>query len=215
MSRTRSLFRRRWAARQPGVQATERSRPTSLDTLPRQARVSGGRPCGAHGSRSGAPPTVTPSRVTLQRSAGPALLSILDSARARFEITDVKKGVDRGERAASNSQTLPQRPRQTGLPGPTPFRTPGFLVLVRRAGERCDLPFQGDRSTIKVGPLAKPRRNQIGGRRRESLRWLSMQVAIAGALPTVNPLLEQLSRLECRLPRAAVNNDQPRHEQRR
>lgn len=120
MSRTRSLFRRRWAARQPGVRVTQRSHLTSLDTLPWQAQVSRGRPCGAHGSRTGAPPEVTPSRVTLQRSAGSALLTNPKDTQARSDSADVMIGVDRGEWAASNSQTFPQRPRQTGLPGPTP-----------------------------------------------------------------------------------------------
>lgn len=120
MSRTRSLCRRRWAARRPGVQATERSHSPSLDTLPWQARVSRGRPCGALGSRNGASPTVTPSRVTLQRSAGPALSSTIKHARSDSNAAGFKFGVARGEWAASKSHTLPQGPRQTGLPGPTP-----------------------------------------------------------------------------------------------
>ena len=125
MSRTRSANRHVWAARPTGAWAAVIPSPASHDTSARQEGPAIGRPCGAHGSRSGAAPTVTPSRVTLQRSVGPAPSSPFVVAHRTLDLTALEFGVARGEREASNSHTLPQRPRQTGLPGPTPtpFRT--------------------------------------------------------------------------------------------
>ena len=120
MSRTRSASRRAWAAR-PTVARTAIPRiPTSDDALARQKGPAIGRPRGAHGSRNGAPPNVTPSRVMLQQSVGPAPFSPFVFAHRAFDSAALEIGVARGEREASNSHTLPQRPRQTGLPGPTP-----------------------------------------------------------------------------------------------
>jgi hypothetical protein len=97
--------------------ATVASAKCSL--LEQKEGPSSGRPRGVRGSHNGAHPEVTPSRVTLQRSAGPALLltpNLESSWIARIDF-----GVARGGWAASNSHALPKRPRQTGLPGPTPL----------------------------------------------------------------------------------------------
>jgi hypothetical protein len=127
--------------------ATVASAKRSL--LEQKEGPSSGRPCGIRGSHNGAHPEVTPSRVTHQRSADPALFRSQGVRSQRGVDPEIDSGVARGGWAASNSHTLPHRPRQTGLPGPTPFSSPSSPRLSERMQLR-------DSTGIILKPRARP-----------------------------------------------------------